>query len=141
MATQLPQVTRTYQNYVLDSTRWQHYQPRADDIVISTPPKSGTTWTQEIVRQLVFCGQSDAPERDSLALRQVSPWLDHRRFPLDETLNRLEAQQHRRFIKTHLPLDGLPFLPQVKYIVVGRDARDTAMSMWNHYTEFVAAAI
>ncbi len=29
-----------------------------------------------------------------------------------------------------------PFFPQVKYIVVGRDARDVAMSMWNHYSEF-----
>ena len=47
----------------------------------------------------------------------------------------LEAQQHRRFIKSHLPLDGLPFFPQVKYIVVGRDARDVAMSLWNHYAE------
>ena len=58
-------------------------------------------------------------------------------FPLDEVLNRLEAQQHRRFIKSHLPLDGLPCFPQVKYIIVGRDARDVAMSMWNHYSEFV----
>lgn len=139
MTTQLPQVTRIYQNYSADSTRWQRYQPRPDDIIISTPPKSGTTWTQEIVRQLVFCGQPDSPERDSLALRQVSPWLDHRRFPLDEILSGLEAQQHRRFIKAHLPLDGLPYFPQVKYVVVGRDVRDVAMSMWNHYTEFVDA--
>lgn len=139
MTTRLPQVTRTYQNHAGDSTRWQRYQPRADDIVICTPPKSGTTWTQEIVRQLVFCGQPDAPERDSLALRQISPWLEQHRFPLDEVLNLLEAQQHRRFIKSHLPLDGLPYFPQVKYLVVGRDARDVAMSMWNHYTEFVDA--
>jgi aryl sulfotransferase len=125
----LPQVTQTYQNHSFDSTRWQHYQPRPDDIVISTPPKSGTTWTQEISRQLVFAGQPDAPERDSLALRQVSPWLEQRRFSLDEILNRLEAQQHRRFIKAHLPLDGLPYFPQIKYVVVGRDARDVAMSI------------
>lgn len=48
-------------------------------------------------------------------------------------LARLEAQQHRRSVKTHLALDGLHFFPQVKYIVVGRDARDVAMSLWNHY--------
>ena len=122
MTTPLPQVTRTYQNFAMDSTRWQRHQPRPDDIVISTPPKSGTTWTQEIVRQLIFCGQPDAPERDSLALSQISPWLDQRRFPLDEVLNRLEAQQHRRFVKSHLRLDGLPYFPQVKYIACSRDA-------------------
>jgi len=136
MTTHLPQVTRTYLNHVLDSTRWQHYQPRADDIVIATSYKSGTTWMQEIVRQLILYGQPDVPEWNGVALWQVSPWLEQHRFPLEEVLTRLEAQQHRRFIKTHLALDGLPFFPQVNYIVVGRDARDVAMSMWNHYTGF-----
>lgn len=51
-------------------------------------------------------------------------------------LNQLEAQQHRRFIKTHLALDGLPYYPQVKYIVVGRDARDVFMSFLNHFANF-----
>ncbi|MEZ4869390.1 MAG: sulfotransferase domain-containing protein [Caldilineaceae bacterium] len=138
MAEQRPQVIHTYQNHVLDSTRWQQYQPRTDDIIISTPPKSGTTWTQEIVRQLIFAGQSGSERGDS-ALWQVSPWLDHRGFPLDDLLRKLEAQQHRRFIKSHLALDGLPFFPQVKYIIVGRDARDVAMSLWNHYTGFTDA--
>ncbi|MCB0121890.1 MAG: sulfotransferase domain-containing protein, partial [Caldilineaceae bacterium] len=129
----------TYQNHTLDSTRWQHYQPRAGDIVIATSYKSGTTWTQEIVRQLIFYGQAVAPLRDATGLWQISPWLDQRGVPVEELLDKLAAQRHRRFIKTHLPLDGLPFFAQVKYIVVGRDARDVAMSMWNHYAEFVDA--
>jgi hypothetical protein len=125
MTTQLPQVTRTYQNHVLDSTHWQHYQPRTDDMIVSTSYKSGTTWTQEIVRQLLFCGQ-DVPERDAIGLGQLSPWIERRRAPLDEMLASLDAQQHRRSLKTHLALDGLRFFPQVKYIVVGRDARELA---------------
>ncbi|MCB0122470.1 MAG: sulfotransferase domain-containing protein, partial [Caldilineaceae bacterium] len=108
MTTQLPQLIHTYQSHILDSTRWQQYRPRADDIIISTPPKSGTTWMQEIVRQLVFLGQ-DTPERDAMGLWQVSPWLEQRLTPLDVVLRQLEAQQHRRFIKAHLPLDGLPY--------------------------------
>ena len=138
MTEQLPQVIHTYQSHILDSTRWQQYQPRSDDIIICTPPKSGTTWMQEIVRQLVFLGQ-DAPERDTMDLWQVSPWLEQRLAPLNVVLSQLEAQQHRRFIKAHLPLDGLPYFPQVKYIIVGRDARDVAMSLWNHYSEFTDA--
>ncbi|MEZ4869348.1 MAG: hypothetical protein R3C14_48950 [Caldilineaceae bacterium] len=55
MTTELPRLIHTYQNHALDSTRWQHYQPHAGDIVIATSYKSGTTWTQEIVRRLIFC--------------------------------------------------------------------------------------
>jgi Sulfotransferase domain len=45
----VPKLIHTYQHHHLDSTRWAHFTPRDDDIVISTPYKSGTTWTQEIV--------------------------------------------------------------------------------------------
>ena len=138
MKKQLPQITHTYQNHILDSIRWQHYEPRPDDIVIATSIKSGTTWMQEIVRQLIFVGQ-DSPERDEAALWETSPWLEWRMIPLEVIIGNLEAQRHRRFIKSHVPLDGLPFFPQVKYIVVGRDARDVAMSLWNHYTEHTEA--
>jgi aryl sulfotransferase len=126
----LPQIIHTYQNRTLDSLRWTNFTPRDDDIVISTPYKSGTTWTQEIVLHLVFVGRQ-APYRE-----EVSPWLDARFRPVDEVLRILENQRHRRFIKTHLALDGLPFFTQVKYIVVGRDPRDVFMSLWNHYASF-----
>ena len=139
MTTQLPQVTRIYQFHSLDSTRWNQYQPRPDDIVISTSLKSGTTWMQEIVRQLVFLGQ-DVRERDGVPVGQVSAWPDAPWLPVEKMLEKIEAQQHRRFFKTHLPLDGLPFFAQVKYIVVGRDARDVAMSMWNHYAGMTEGA-
>ena len=54
-------------------------------------------------------------------------------FPLELVLNGLAAQTGRRFIKTHLPLDGLPYRPDVQYVVVGRDARDVFMSLLNHW--------
>lgn len=57
MIEQLPQVLHTYQNHTLDSTRWQHYRPRPDDIVITTAYKAGTTWMQELVRQLLAIGR------------------------------------------------------------------------------------
>lgn len=133
MNAHLPKVIHTYQNHTLDSTRWQHYQPRINDIIITTSYKSGTTWMQEIVRQLVFIGKA-APEKEQVDLNSISHWLDMRFEPVDGAIARLEAQQHRRFLKTHLPLDGLPFYLQVKYVVVGRDARDVAMSLWNHHS-------
>jgi hypothetical protein len=44
----------------------------------------------------------------------------------------LDAQEHRRFIKTHTPLPGLPRRKGVTFICVGRDPRDVALSMDDH---------
>jgi hypothetical protein len=44
----------------------------------------------------------------------------------------LASQPHRRFIKTHTPLDGLPFDHRVTYVCVGRDPRDAGFSWSNH---------
>ena len=65
---------------------------------------------------------------------EISPWLDSRLFPLELVLNQLEAQTHRRYMKTHLPLDGLPFNDNMKYICVTRDPRDVFMSLLNHWS-------
>jgi aryl sulfotransferase len=48
-------------------------------------------------------------------------------------LNQLAAQTGRRFIKTHLPLDGLPYYEDAQYLVVVRDPRDVFMSLLNHW--------
>lgn len=125
-----PDVIHTYQNHLLDSTRWRHFAPRDDDIVITTSLKSGTTWTQAIVAHLIL-GTTAIPD-----INVVSPWLERRVKAIDEVMTQLDTQRHRRFIKSHLPLDGLPFYARVKYIVVGRDARDVFMSLWNHHTSF-----
>jgi aryl sulfotransferase len=113
----------------LDSTSWDHFKPRADDVIITTALKAGTTWMQTIVSNLIFQDQ-ELPS----PVWQLTPWLDSRGGGSpDEKLNLIEAQPHRRFLKTHLPLDALPYYPHVKYVYVGRDGRDVFMSLWNHY--------
>jgi len=118
-----------YRSGLTDSSRWQQFPLRPDDIVISAPSKCGMTWTQVICALLIF-QTTDLPT----ALTTVSPWLDMRLRPLADVTRVLQAQQHRRFIKTHTPLDGLPQLPGVSYVVVGRDPRDVAVSMDHHRT-------
>jgi hypothetical protein len=66
-------------------------------------------------------------------LTTLSPWLDMRVRPVEEVHAKLDAQTHRRFIKTHTPLDGLPVADGVTYVVVGRDPRDVAVSMDHHF--------
>ena len=120
---------RLYQNPIFDSARWDSYRARPDDILIATPPKCGTTWMQRIVSCLVF-GSSRLPDD----LDSLSPWFDYllRDADLDALLARLEAQRHRRFVKTHLPADGLPELPEtVRYVFVARDLRDAVLSFHN----------
>ena len=131
MTSKLPKVLHVYQNHTIDSTRWHHYKPREDDVIVATSYKSGTTWMQHIVNELIFLGQS-VPN-----MWEVAFWLDSRFHPnVQERIDIIEAQQHRRSLKTHLALDGLPFYPQVKYIVVARDVRDVFMSWWNHYSNY-----
>jgi aryl sulfotransferase len=109
-----------------DSARWDDFPFRVGDIVISTRSKSGTTWMQMICALLVFQDPKlPAP------LSQLSPWLDWLVVPLDEVLERLEAQPHRRFIKTHTPLDGVPIDPRAIYIVVSRHPLDMAVSLYH----------
>lgn len=115
--------TRLYQSYVIDSSRWAAVTPRLGDIVISTPPKAGTTWAQNIVGQLIFRG-ADYPH----ALPSLSPWVEMRLPPLEELAEKLEAQRHRRFMKAHLAADGLPLRSDTYYVIVGRDFRDAFLS-------------
>jgi hypothetical protein len=95
--------------------------------VISTPPKCGTTWTQRICALLIL----KTPELDK-PLTSYSPWIDMLTRPHADILADLEAQTHRRFIKTHTPFDGLPYDERVTYICVGRDPRDVALSWDGH---------
>jgi aryl sulfotransferase len=67
---------------------------------------------------------------------EISPWPEFEADPADEVLARLAAQKHRRFIKTHTPLDGIPLVPEAKYVCVARDGRDAFMSMCNHLERF-----
>jgi hypothetical protein len=112
-----------YRSWMSDNLRWDALQPREGDIVISAPSKCGVTWTQRLVSLLVF----DGPDLPG-SLSAVSPWLDLKIRPIDDVVAALDAQQHRRFIKTHTPLDGLVLDDRVTYIGVGRDPRDAAVS-------------
>ncbi len=109
-----------------DSGRWIGFPFRAGDVVISTRSKHGTTWMQMICALLVF----QSPDLPA-SLGRISPWLDWLVAPRDDVYERLAAQPHRRFVKTHTPLDGIPLDPRVTYIVVARHPLDAAVSLYD----------
>jgi aryl sulfotransferase len=126
-AHQWPEKTREIHSHHFDSTIWNDFAFRDDDIVISTYAKSGTTWMQQIIAQLIFGGNP------SLEVAGMSPWLDLRVPPKAVKLPEVEAQTHRRFLKTHLPVDALVFSPEARYLYIGRDGRDVVWSFYNHH--------
>jgi aryl sulfotransferase len=126
-AIQWPEKQRELRNHHFDSTIWNDFKFRDDDIVIGTYAKSGTTWVQQIVSQLLFDGA------EGLEVAAMSPWLDLRVPPKEVKLAAVEAQTHRRFIKTHLPVDALVVSPRARYIYIGRDGRDVIFSLYNHH--------
>jgi len=54
-----PQKTRELHSNHFDSTIWNDLVFRDDDIVVATYAKSGTTWMQQILAQLLFDGTED----------------------------------------------------------------------------------
>jgi aryl sulfotransferase len=120
-------IEREYRWFLSDNLRWNRFVSRPGDIFVCTPPKCGTTWMQTIVAMLLF-PNGDAPG----PVMEISPWIDARFEPIDEVIARLDAQTHRRSIKTHTAADGIPWFPNASYIVVGRDGRDACMSFLNH---------
>ena len=123
-----PQKTRELESNHFDSTIWNDYKFRDDDIIIATYAKTGTTWVQQILSQLLFDGEEGLP------VAEMSPWLDLRVPPKQVKLPEVEAQDFRRFVKTHLPVDALVFSPKAKYIYIARDGRDVLWSLFNHHT-------
>jgi len=120
------QPTVRYQSPDEDSSRWLEFVFRPGDLIISTRSKHGTTWMQMICALLVF----QTPDLPA-PLAELSPWLDWLVYPHDEVLARLQAQHHRRFVKTHTPLDGVPLAPRAWYVVVCRDPLDAAVSLYH----------
>jgi hypothetical protein len=121
-----PERLHRYETATSDSARWDAYRPRDGDIVITTAPKCGTTWTQMLCALLVHGTELPAP------LARLSLEFDRLVTPVDQLMDQLDAQESRRIIKTHTPLDGLPYFENVAYVHCGRDPRDAFLSMMAH---------
>ncbi|HEY1751376.1 MAG TPA: sulfotransferase domain-containing protein [Caulobacteraceae bacterium] len=131
----LPDRLHRYETAVADSQRWDAYRPRPGDIIVVTAPKCGTTWTQMLCALLLHGPRLPAP------LTRLSPWLDRLSTPIEALVAELDAQAGRRIVKTHTPLDGLPYFEAVSYVFCGRDPRDAFLSMMDNMKNTSAATM
>ncbi|MBC8240724.1 MAG: sulfotransferase domain-containing protein [Alphaproteobacteria bacterium] len=127
MTEDLPRREINYFTNFSNSARWDLFAGRDTDIFVCAPPKTGTTWTQTLCCLLLF-GWREFDIRPS----DISPWYDATFEPVDEINALIEAQDHRRLIKTHTPLDGIPYSSQWTFVTVYRDPRDVFFSALNH---------
>ena len=123
-----PRKTRELQNHHMDSTDLER---------LRLPPRRRDHRDLREGRHHVDPARgrpADLPGPEEVDVATLSPWVDLRVPPKAEKLAAIEAQRHRRFLKTHLPVDALVFSPQAKYIYVGRDGRDIVWSLHNHHS-------
>lgn len=131
-----PQRAHTYETPAADSARWDHWQPRRGDIFVCTPPKTGTTWTQMLCALLVH----QSPKLPQ-SLTRLSRWLERVTEPVESVIADFENQEFRRIVKTHTPLDGLPWFEDASYVFCGRDPRDAFLSGVDHFANLSDASI
>jgi aryl sulfotransferase len=125
---ELPKRTRQYVNHTLDSRHWDHVDFRDDDIIVCTALKTGTTWMLRILSLLIH--------QDLTINGEVmrTPWPDYRfTESVQKEMEEMNKIQHRRFIKCHVPLDGIPYKDNIKYIHVAREPHDAFFSLQNHW--------
>ena len=118
---------KLYLGALTDNRRWDMINIRADDVIVVTPPKCGTTWMQTIVA-LLFSGDPDVETELSVNM----PWVDIRIREMPEIADRLEQMTRRRSMKSHTPLDGLPIDDKAHYICVFRHPLDAHFSFRKH---------
>ena len=112
----------------------QHVEWRDKDILISVPVKSGTTWTMNIVYQLLTGGDPDFED-----IYAEVPWLEiltRPGMPLQELLDRVDTMRRDRprAFKTHSAPPVLPYVEpggtkDVRYIVVLRNPEEALVSI------------
>ena len=116
-----------YRNGLTNTDHWDEFPHQHDDIFVSTPAKNGTTWMQTIITFLLY-----KTSNLDFVPAERSPWFDMSLTPVEQSLQLLKMDNKPNVIKTHTPMDGVPYFKDAVYIGVFRDPRDAFFSFRNH---------
>ena len=99
------------------------------DVFIVTYPRSGTTWTEQMVHLLVNKG-----EQGEQRLTDAVPWLETLPHRPNSMIEFLEAMPQRRLFTSHLPYPLMPHIDNTsaKIVYVARNPKDVAISTYFH---------
>ncbi|XP_014359001.2 luciferin sulfotransferase [Papilio machaon] len=142
--------------YTQQASNIYNMEVRPSDIFVTSYPRSGTTWTQELV--WMVANDLDYETSNAIPLTERYPFLEFSVFVHPVMMKRFQEENRdserkikllewvtqpateqlalmtkRRFIKSHLPLSLLPpnLLDTAKVVYVARDPRDVAVSFYH----------
>ncbi len=106
-----------------------HFQPRETDVLITTAPKAGTTWMQQILHQMRIGGDTNFNSID-----EVVPWLERPRSgkSWQQVLEYYDSLPSPRLFKTHCTAEQTPGIGTARIILTLRDPRDCCVSFYHH---------
>ena len=87
------------------------FVPRPTDAFVTTSPKCGTTWTQQIC---VLLKEGEVENdvafdpAEKVAIDEKAPWLDLLYGVGSKTLDDFEGMSNPRIFKTHAPFELMP---------------------------------
>ncbi|KAH3743112.1 n-hydroxyarylamine sulfotransferase [Pelomyxa schiedti] len=129
---QVPRKTREIVSSYSNSTYWNGFEFREGDIMVCSSYKTGSTWLQQLISQLLRGPDPNRSVYDDFVwvdLKLLKPEFTHAKLASIPTTT-------RRFLKTHLPFYTIPYSPKVSYICIGRNGRDTFLSLFHQHSNF-----
>jgi hypothetical protein len=114
-----------------------NFAARPTDVLITTAPKAGTTWMQQILHQLRSGGDTTFSSIDD-----VVPWLELPRGSKSarQILDDFDAIRDPRVFKTHCTYEQTPGVDTASIILSSRDPRDCCVSYYHHVMDMTDAA-
>lgn len=107
------------------------HRPDNHDVLICSYFKSGTNWTMHIALQIAWRGEARFEH-----IHDLVPWAElpeRMRYtvPITDDSVWQRSPTGLRIIKTHLPLEKMPYNTSARYIWVVRDPKDVFVSSYH----------